>query len=72
MNLISIPTCNKSVEESILYIENIEKINSRGVLLDRYQPKYVILFICLYDQASHHVKTNERELNSSSSIEGSL
>ncbi|KAF9804084.1 hypothetical protein SFRURICE_020512, partial [Spodoptera frugiperda] len=67
--------CNKSVEGSILYIENIERINNRGCYWIDTKSKYVIkiFFVCLY-----HVKTNgsismklERELNSSSSIEGS-
>uniref|UniRef100_A0A2H1VEY0 SFRICE_037580 n=1 Tax=Spodoptera frugiperda TaxID=7108 RepID=A0A2H1VEY0_SPOFR len=52
-------------ERSILYIENIEIINSRGCYWIATKPKYVIkkLFVCL----SYY--TTERELNSSSSIE---
>ncbi|KAF9798623.1 hypothetical protein SFRURICE_008356, partial [Spodoptera frugiperda] len=63
---------------SILYIKNIEIINSRGCYWIDTKPKYLkkkSLFVCMF---RHHVKTNgsismqlERELNSSSSIEGS-
>ncbi|KAF9823740.1 hypothetical protein SFRURICE_017303, partial [Spodoptera frugiperda] len=62
---------------SILYIENIERINSRGCYWVDTKPNYVIknVFVCMF---RHHVKTNgsismklERELNSSSSKEGS-
>ncbi|KAF9798041.1 hypothetical protein SFRURICE_012845, partial [Spodoptera frugiperda] len=64
---------------SILYIENIKRINSRGCYWIDTKPKYVINLFCLsFCMFRHHVKTNgsismklERELNSSSSIEGS-
>ncbi|KAF9793825.1 hypothetical protein SFRURICE_013207, partial [Spodoptera frugiperda] len=65
---------------SILYIGNIERINSRGCHWIDTKPKYVINFFFLsVFMFRHHVKTNgsismklDRELNSSSSIEGSL
>ena len=56
-----IHTYNKSVEGSILYIENIEKINSRGCYWIDTKPKYVIKknFVCLsVCMFTHHVKTN--------------
>ncbi|KAF9801046.1 hypothetical protein SFRURICE_006089, partial [Spodoptera frugiperda] len=60
---------------SILYIENIERINSRECYWIDTKPKYVISFfmsvclsICMF---RHHFYSTERELNSSSSIKGS-